>query len=204
MKINLFVQYYKDKNPARHEEIVSCLRKNIDNKFIDRIFLLTDIDFHIVDDKIRIIDYSGRATYNDFFNAISTYATDDDINIISNSDIYFNQTIEEALRVHPNMSYGLSRWDSDAEGKLTHYSHVDSQDCWIFKGHVRSVAGAFCLGKLGCDNRIAWEIKKAGYHLLNPSKTIQACHIHLSGVRNWSRANKEDTIPPPYYVIPIT
>ncbi len=204
MKVNLFVQYYKDKNPARHEEIVKCLGMNIDNKLIDRIFLLTDIDFHVVDDKIRIIDHSGRATYNDFFNAISTYAMDEDINIISNSDIYFNHTLEEVLTMHPNMCYGLTRWDLDAQGNLAHYPHPDSQDCWIFKGHVRGVSGAFCLGKLGCDNRIAWEIKEAGYHILNLSKVIQACHMHLSGVRNWSRANKEDTIPPPYYVIPIT
>ena len=69
----------------------------------------------------------------------------------------------------------------------------------------------FYLGKLGCDNRIAWELKNVGYSLTNDCNLIQSVHVHETKKRNYKQTfvgskeheeNKE-VVPPPYlYVYP--
>jgi len=51
-----------------------------------------------------------------------------------------------------------------------------------------------------CDNRIAYEILQAGYHVINPSQTIRCIHYHMSEVRNYS---PDERIPKPYYPVPV-
>ncbi len=183
--INFFTNYYIDKNSDRQQELDLCLHNNFENKLLN-VVVLSD---------------SNRLTYNDFFNVINKYTDLDDINIIANSDIYFDESIEYALSLKAKQCYALSRWDINSDRTATHFNRSDSQDCWIFRGKITGVAGNFFLGYRGCDNRIAHEIRQAGWEISNPSLTIKSYHLHLSGIRNYTVINDKFLVPPPYLTL---
>lgn len=184
--IRLFYNYYEDKHPLRKREIDMCLQRNLNNKLITTI----------------ICESSSKPTYQFFFDQINKVSTEDDINIICNSDIFLDETIVLVENMKPKQLYALSRWDwlgNDAFVRF--FDRPDSQDTWIFKGKVEGVFGDFTLGTRGCDNRIAYEFHKAGYAVSNPSKSIRTYHVHNSGVRNYTMA---DVVPEPYLTIPTS
>ena len=99
-KINLFVNYYNCGDKERQKELDFCKKNHKECGFFN-----------------EIINFSERPTYNDFFNATKEYPND--INILTNSDIYFNETILEVRKIKQNECYALTRWeiDTDEEGK---------------------------------------------------------------------------------------
>jgi hypothetical protein len=177
--LNLFVQYYQQENIERQRELDACSRINHNSKYFNKIFSLTD-----------------RLTYKQIFELTKDYP--DCINVIANSDIYFDETILYARFIQENDCYALSRWDYKEDKKIVLHDTHNSQDVWIFNGVANVSGGDFYLGLPGCDNRIAWEIKQSGYNVLNPSKTIHAIHLHLSDYRTYT---KKDIISQPYYYI---
>lgn len=180
--INLFVNYYQDKDPERQKELDVCLKKNLENKLLN----------------VVVIDSQTRMTYNDYFKLINNYSSFEDINIISNSDIYFDETIERTNILNAKQCFALTRWNFNQDGTSTYFNCSDSQDCWIFRGKIADVEGSFFLGYRGCDNRIAYEFQRAGWNISNPSLTIISYHLHLSDVRNYSLTDNEFLIPGPY------
>ena len=180
--IRLFYNYYEDKNPARKREINMCLQRNLSNKFINTI----------------IIESDQKLSYNYFFQQINKITTPDDINIICNSDIFFDDTIALASNIKEKEVYALTRWDWKNENSSIFFNRADSQDVWIVRGKVENVYGDFTLGIRGCDNRIAHEFHKAGYNVLNPSRSIKTYHVHNSAVRNYTF---KDVVQPPYLTV---
>lgn len=177
--INLFTNYYIDKNPARQKEIEYCLCKNLSNPMLN----------------VVVLNSQNRLSYSFYFRKINLLGGHDDINIIANSDIYFESDIKIVEKMTANQCFALSRWDIDQNGNAQHYDHSDSQDAWIFRGKIKQgLNGEFNLGVPGCDNRIAYEINRAGYLISNPSKTVKSYHVHQSDIRNYG-GNK---VPPPY------
>lgn len=204
--INIYTSYYKDKNPERQKELLSCLEKNIANKAIGNIYLyvsLEDIDGDIIRFRktskveIVIVPFKERPTYLDFFKLINKTALDNDISILCNSDIYFNSDIANIEDYDlEGLCLALSRYDIRAGEAYPHHSAV-SQDVWIFKGKVKQIDDCyFYMGIRGCDNRIALLISEAGYKVYNPCKTVKCYHLHESGVRTVSY--NKTSIPGPY------
>ena len=180
--INLFVQYYQCGNEERQKELDACSRINHQKKHFHKIFSLTE-----------------RLTYRQIFELTKEY--DDCINVIANSDIFFDETILYSRFMGEKDCYALSRWDYYNNGVCSLYDKENSQDVWIFNGSVKEVNNCdFYLGILGCDSRVAHEIKQAGYNILNPSKTIHAIHLHNSGFRTYK--NVEPIAGPYYYIKP--
>lgn len=179
--IRLFYNYYEDKNPFRKQEIDYCRQKNLENK------LLTTI----------LVESAAKPTYDFFFEQINKVTGPDDINIICNSDIFFDDTIKFAEHIQHKELYALLRWEWKPGGPRFH-ERPDSQDVWIVRGKVEGVFGGFSLGIRGCDNRIAHEFHTAGWKVNNPAKTIRTYHVHNSNVRNYTMA---DVVDPPYYTI---
>jgi len=189
--INLFQNYYEENNVARRNEIDFCISKNMENQDVNLI----------------LIESNTRMTYSDFFRIINNYTGSDDINIIANLDIYLNETIKLLTTMSHDQAFAICRWELEKNGGLRFADRPDSQDTWIFKGKIKNVFGDFNLGYCGCDNRIAYEIQKAGYLLKNPGKTIQTIHAHSSGIRNYKYKGKERKdfeVGPPYLTITPT
>jgi len=91
-----------------------------------------------------------------------------------------------------NIGCALSRYDiaSDGHIRFNEFLAPWSQDVWIFKNPVPDNAiqySNFLMGLLGCDNRIAFEWKRAGLTVLNPCSVIITRHLHASEKRNYTK-----------------
>lgn len=170
-KINLFVQVYKSNNEARQKELDNCLR-------INKSLNINEVPY------FNVIEISERLTFAQMFELTKEYPND--INIISNSDIFFNETILQCRFMNKMDVYALSRWDCLPDNQCVLFNRKDSQDVWIFNGTVKCNGGNYNLGIPGCDNKIAFELKQSGYSVLNPSKSIHAIHLHNTNFRTYT------------------
>ena len=188
--INLFINSFEHQDEKRNAEIKFCLKKNLKNKLID---------------KVIIVNENRRATYGDFLRAMASYKKD--INIIANTDIYFNDTISFAENIEARQCFALTRWENHKGHIISfvqrHGRKIQpqwSQDAWIFRGspvnpvrydHVTAVNLKnrtrenipFSLGIPGCDNKFAAMLKINGMTVLNPSHQIKSIHVHESDER---------------------
>ena len=190
--MNFFVNYYISEK--RQAEIDECLQRNIENPLIEQIFVLADRFIFFNDPKVILLQLSYRPTFQDFIDL--TYASDG-INIIANSDIYFDDTLELANEIGKNEVYALSRWELTNEG-LKHHNTRDSQDCWIINGNLNTSDCDFTQGLAGCDNAFTERLKWAGYKVSNPSKDIRSIHLHKNPRRDY---DVQDRVSLPYLLI---
>ena len=169
-QINLFVQVYQSNNIERQKELDACLK-------INKSLNINGVPY------FNVIEITERLTFNQMFQLTKQYQNH--INIIANSDIYFDETILQCRFMKPKDCYALSRWDYRM-GMAYLFNRKDSQDVWIFNGSVNENIGHYNLGIPGCDNKIAWELKASNYNVLNPSKTIHAIHLHNTEYRTYT------------------
>ncbi|HEX6463612.1 MAG TPA: hypothetical protein VFZ98_04140, partial [Vicinamibacterales bacterium] len=59
-----------------------------------------------------------------------------------------------------------------------------------FQTPIREFSCSIPLGVLACDNRVAWEADRAGLIVVNPSRSIRAYHLHLTGIRRYTVAQR--------------
>lgn len=180
--VNLFVSMYKDSNKARMKELEFCYEHNLNNPVF-----------------ANVINLEGRPTYDDFFEATKDHPNA--VNIIANTDIFFDDSIKRVRSIKEWQCYALTRWDYSGNGHAKFLNRRDSQDVWVFRGAVKdNVKAGFTLGRPGCDNRIAHILKEAGYIVSNPSVSIHCLHYHVSNIRNFTW-NSRDTVGRPYHFI---
>lgn len=199
--VNLFINYYIDKNPERRSELMTCFIKNGLCKAIDKTFVIAANKEEITGKALVWVYKDRRPTFGDFFKLINSVSGEDDLNIIANTDIYFDEANIELIKnnIQPDECYTLARWDIYFDGKPHHFNRRDTNDVWAFKGRIRDIPDCdFTLGLPGCDNAICERIQRAGYVVKNPSMDVKTYHLHLSGVRNYDR---KVVVPKPYLLI---
>ena len=221
MKTNLIINLYVDANEQRQKELEYCLFKNLLNSYVDHIYVfinakdkdyydsLPDYVYKFPKGKISYIIKEKRPTYNDFFDLTQSYLISDDsnINVISNTDIYLDETLSQVKTFYSNPGnkktcIALCRWDLMPDGNITNYNHADSQDSWFFVGAVKKIDGAdFTLGLRGCDNHIAYLINAEGYRVINPCIVVRSIHVHNSNIRNYDLYKESDLVKPPYLLV---
>lgn len=189
-KTMLFTSYYDAKHPGRQRELLRVLQNNLDNKEIDSITLLTDTVLDLQHEKMTVIPFK-RPTYQDFIDLANKTATENDVVVIANSDIYFDQTINwpHALPMQ-NTMLALSRWDVHASGNKRLFAYEHSQDSWFFKGKIKVTGCDYHLGLRGCDNRFAFDVEKSGYRVRNTAKDIITYHLHNVDIRTHNEHNR--------------
>ena len=187
---HLVTSYYRSNHPERQRELDDCLVRNIANPHIQTIHLLNDQIYPLsfCPDHSKIVqavvddENKWRLGFDCAIRYINEHLPHQHF-ILSNSDIYFDETLE--LLQHCDLTrtvLGLSRYDN---GYL--FAQAGSQDCWIGVAplNVNTNICGFKFGVLGCDNRFAQIIHDAGYHIYNPSKTIHTHHQHGSQYRTY-------------------
>lgn len=178
--IILYVGVYEDKNPERQDELEECLYQNQNNPHISKVVEVRD----------------RRPTFQNLFDLFDENA----INVIVNSDIFFTETIQLAKLIKPNQAFALCRYDWNGNGHAKFINRYDAQDAWVFRGKIKKkIYADFHLGIPGCDNRLAYELKKAGYLVTNPSLSIHALHYHTSQVRHYN--SKTPAVAQPYHFV---
>ena len=149
-QINLFTTYYNEENNFRKQELLSCMQKNILNKTISKITIFNEGESlaYLTPTKIKEVFIEKRPTYRDFINYINANSNPDDINIIANTDIFFDKNLEVLKYINLNNTcLALSRWDTTDTIRPKLYNRNDSQDAWVFKGFIKQCLKAdFPLG----------------------------------------------------------
>ncbi len=190
----LVVNHFTPESAARRAEVDECMQGNADNLHIDRIIVLASSDA-----AHRMVFSSGkliwlevvperRPTFREFFNTLNIHnASPNDLNIVANADVYFDDTLAilKGLELQ-GVCLALTRWEHTNDGRMFMDRGDNSQDAWIFQGPIRPIPGCnYPMGCRGCDNRLACELRGAGYRVLNPCADIIAHHRHDSRVRNY-------------------
>ncbi|MDE2105796.1 MAG: hypothetical protein KGL39_51705, partial [Patescibacteria group bacterium] len=164
--ITLFVNTYRDPDPVRDAELEAVRSFNRGNSAI-----ATTVDL-----------IGPRLAFGELFREVNLVGHDQQVVVVANADIYFDQSIAAAADIAAGHAYALTRWDDCHDGIRLFADEkgtprCDSQDAWIFRAPIRPElieACNFTLGVRGCDNRLAYEIAKAGYTVSNQSKSIRA------------------------------
>jgi len=182
--IRLFTVYYKETEVIRLQELELCRTLNME-RFGSGYTLHHESEGH-------------RTTYQELFDKINDTTKEGDINIIANSDIYFDDTISMIESIGEGECYALTRYN--VQRKNVFEDTPGSQDVWIFRGKIKDGCFDVPMGVPGCDNRIAYELNSAGYKLYNPSLAIKCYHLHNSPK---SYTNNTKRVERPYMLIPI-
>jgi hypothetical protein len=203
----LITTFYIPNNVLRENEINKCLKKNSENPFIEKIYLLNDkiynLPFHSKKIEQIIINNSNnyKLRFDDSINFINNNEyCKGKFCILSNSDIYFDKTLEYVNNsTISNNVFGLLRYDENSENSelCELYSkdgkHRDnSQDCWIFKSPLKVDVSLFNFefGTLGCDNVFANIIYNSGIYISNPCYSIKSIHVHSSNFRTYDESTR--------------
>ena len=203
--IILITQFYKSNNEYRQKEIVNCLIYNLNNPFINEIYLITETAYTLNqiglpenanNSKIKIININARMKYSDAFNIVSQNNLKGYI-IIANSDIFFDSTIEKLYVSNASLEkkvYCLLRLEYTNRDltKCTIYGSGTncSQDTWIFHSNYNILPQhnklfSFELGIPGCDNHITYLFTILGFKLYNEPYLIRTYHNHRSNFRTY-------------------
>lgn len=207
MIVTLYYNYYIDPRDDRRAEIDACLARAANTPEIDRIVVLAEPGTPLPIRRAELVQVAGRPTFQEFFNIVDARSTDDDINIIINSDCFLDPRDIKKLRgIRDNEAYCIRRRDlltanpikidqRRTHERLRQYPD-DSQDCWVIKGRSRRpMTIGFPMGKPGCDNRLAHELKNVGYRIADPYYYVRLYHYHRERGRGYSAC---DRVPGPY------
>jgi hypothetical protein len=198
--INLYLAYYRERHSERYIELMTCLRQNIQNPIIDRVYIVNEtmepIPFIPITNKVVIVNHP-RMTFNQFFKLANQMTGPSDINILINSDIIIGSGGFEQLRLEPRQFLCISRYDIMPDGSHQMTVGTGSHDGWIWCGPVDEtyrngelLLGDFYMGRFFCDGILAHQLYQCGYALKNPSCDLRLIHLHLTNVRNYSMDEK--------------
>lgn len=180
--IYLMLEFYNSEFENRNLEMRKALDNNLANEHIEKIVLFHEEDVEIPEhDKIISVLMTGRMTFADYFNYANTHIKDKICGIV-NSDIYFDDSLSHMKQLKENQFVCLTRWEDDGlDGELMDVYNGCSHDSWFFKGEIPPrvlIESAFYLGKMRCDNRIAFITFNNGYEVFNPASLIKSWHLH--------------------------
>jgi hypothetical protein len=133
-KIKLIIQYYDEANPQRRQELIKSITNNINNPYLDKIFLYVEFskstrkpaemvaDFgQINTKKIQIIPTKKRMTY---LEAIECAKHDNDshsVYLLANNDCFFDISVSLLRKVNfqnNNLIICLTRKDMLKDGRV--------------------------------------------------------------------------------------
>jgi hypothetical protein len=207
VKFDLITTYYRSSESEREEENLYCLNQNLANPLINNIYLFLqgqDKPEVINNDKIKFIKHNKRPLFSELFHFANSIENDS-TKIVSNSDIYFDNTLEsvtEALKKWDVLA--LTRYDLVDNGDFVFFQSYKSQDSWIFNRKINVNIGNYFIGQYGCDNRLIYEFLQNKYKTGNPCFSIITYHVHSSNLRTYFQdPNYQYVLPPFGYIMPV-
>ena len=215
MVVVLITSFYETGNKKRQDELKKCLYMNCINPCIQKIYLLNDkiydLSFISLEEKIEqkiVLEKGEKMKYSSVLKFIDDNCKNS-ICVISNSDIYFDETLEQLNEkvLNNDTMFALLRYDEDNKGHkeiFRRHGEVrdDSQDAWILKTPLKNSIDYsmidFRFGTLGCDNVFAYFMHTFGYEIKNPSYDIISTHVHNTQIRTY---NVDDRIHGKYLLV---
>lgn len=208
-EIILITQFYIPKDNKRKQEIITCLEKNLNNKYIREIHLFVEKKYKLKSilknnknfNKIKLILENDRLSFKRAFNYSNDNIVSDSKNkiiILANSDIFFDNTIKNLYTYNLNQTFlALSRIDAIDRNNNFKYQKAFSQDTWIWYNKINVTKNndqynddGIILGFAGCDNTISYILDKSGYKVENKCKLINTFHLHENDFREWTNKKR--------------
>ena len=201
--LSLITTFYHEKHINRRNELILAIRLNSANVLISSLYILCESGEEFIPDlgiKVQIVKQENRPKFKDLISFASTLSSNG-VKIIANTDIYFDETISNALHVKEKEVYCLTRWNQIGAGQIEFFPNFKSQDSWIFRGTLPENIGDFFMGVPGCDNRLAAEFVANGIKISNPSLSLHSIHLHATERRTYHKVL--DRVPGEYaYCLP--
>ncbi|QDV43236.1 hypothetical protein Enr13x_30910 [Stieleria neptunia] len=197
----LVTEWYCPANDTRRIELQRALLENLSCCSFAKVILFAETRDGIPDEakrnpKLVIINSETRPSFQEIFAYANRQLRETQV-VVANNDISFRNS--GALDVDTGTFAVFSRheligseitWSPDA--------CADSQDAWLFQTPCRVKGATFFMGRIGCDNRLAWLARMSGYHVRNDGRSTVTIHYHESQHRGPERANH---VPSPYLTI---
>lgn len=201
-KFNLITSFYLVENQKRQNELNICLKKNIYNKYTEKIHLFLDdnisleylkkliINYPIeIKKKINICKINKQPLYSDLFKYANKLKNK--LCMICNSDIWLYSILDKTIlnKLITNTVFSLTRYENDLSHPLID-KYMGSHDSFIFKSplnpniikHLQ-----FKQNTLGSENVVMYELNKHNYKIINCCYSIITVHEHKSNIRNWGK-----------------
>jgi len=212
--INVFCQFFIHPNKERNKEIIFCLRNNVNNPHVNKIFLLNERMYSIAElggidsNKIIQININKRLTYAHIFNYVEKNKIEGFICII-NADIFFDDTLKQLHMTNiSNEKYIFSQlrfeYNNNSKQSQIFGPTSVSQDTWIFHSNfitnITKYIRVFILtlGIPGCDNKLLYLFNILGFKIINDPNFIKTYHFHSTQIRDY---DKLKAIPNPYCLV---
>lgn len=218
--IIVLCEYFKHSVEERNKELLECQMYNIRNPYINEIVYFTEEEQYpheLMNPKCTWRKITSRPTFRDFFIYINNRITDNQIYLIANLDIEYDETIAKLWWVDwSNKFLCLSRrnpagtiykegWKPTEQEEIQFNNH-ESHDVWAIGERVRDDLIYNCdytLGILGCDGKTALQAQWAKYSVHNYAMDIRLMHRHSTGGVHGHRTYKKETrLPKPYGEVP--
>jgi len=201
-KITLITCYYDVGNAFRQNEIDFCIRKNIDNKLIEKIVMFiyqpnVSLPSTLNSDKIETVVIKDRFKFSDAFNYANSNLVGD-IVVVSNTDIFFDGTLCLLHRVKfDNLLISLTRKDyvkgNIVEKRMVYGvngSHPTTpkycHDSWIFKAPIKKFFSDIYLGVTNSEHYMTANAVSTGIKTINAYNLINSYHVHSDNNRSCS------------------
>ena len=194
---NLLCPFFRHPLDSRNREFMECLEKNIENKYIKKIYLFwqgydRNLDSIDLDNKVVVIPLNTRQTYKELADYGNSQLKDE-ICMIANTDIWFDSSLKNIPKYDLTRTIlCLTRFNNATDYEIESdlgWSH----DVWIFKSPLKEFDYNLTMGILGCDTLFHIRASRAGYILLNPCYEIKPYHEHNStSIDSHTRNNKFD------------
>ena len=196
-KMVFLTQYYRPRWKKRMDEINKCLQLNLNNPEFDRVVLFTEEEIPLSSfdsfknhKKIHLVNLNHRLRFKDAVTHVSEKQYKGRICVLTNSDIYFDDSLSEDVSKFDlnNAVLCLSRYDMKNDKAIRYDCNKQtccewSQDTWIFRAplHITDDVELYDdleLGTPQCDHVWAFILVSSGYDVLNPCKDVKSYHLH--------------------------
>ena len=153
-----------------------------------------DAEIDQQDGRVTVIRMDRRPTYQDWTRLAEAYCPQD-ISILANADIYFDETLsrlEDVFATDPTGFVALSRYELIDNKTSLHPNPHWSQDSWAYcPAHAsnpdRDRRLNFPLGVPRCDNKVAYIFAVYGHAIYNPCHQVRSIHVHETGLRTYDK-----------------
>ena len=201
-KLIFIQQYYHQKEIERRNEIDFCIKKNIENPYLDKLVLLNENDSirtPYTSTKIEYNNIHKRMMFSDVYKYIQEKVEKNVICLYGNSDMYLGDMTKLYGIDMDKKFVALLRWDITDMNTQAHTifgPRKDSQDVWgvlsdnIHNININTMNINFYFGILGCDNAIITIMNRNGFKSINPSYDIKTYHVHMTNIRNYSDSDR--------------
>ncbi len=199
--IYLIYQFFVHSDALRNKELQKCLRYNVENPYIDKIYLLnekiySDTELGIQSDKIDQKNIVNRIKFKDIFNFVEKEQLKGYI-ITCNADIFFDKTVinlrkSEMSKKKQLLSQLRFDYTNKQLGKCKLFGpRADSQDTWIWHSNFNPYKDQkifnIIFGKPGCDNKLIYLFNLIGFDVVNQPYFVKTYHIQASQERDYQK-----------------